>query len=58
MINELQEHDVMFCFRAILAKLVTDGWEVMFYILPVNCSSTAVESGKIYLENQEVLHIY
>jgi RNA polymerase subunit RPABC4/transcription elongation factor Spt4 len=52
MINELQEHDVMFCFRAVLAKLVTDGWEGMFYILPVNSSNIAVESGKIYRENQ------
>ena len=44
MINELQKkkHGVMFCFRAVLAKLVTDGWEGMSHILPVNSSNTAV----------------
>jgi len=46
MMNELQERDVIFCFRAVLAKRVTDGWEGMFYILPVNGSNTAVESVK------------
>jgi hypothetical protein len=51
MIKEIQEHDVMFCFGAVLAKRVIDGGGgevVMFYISPVNSSNTAVESGKIY----------
>jgi hypothetical protein len=41
--NELLEHDAMFCFRVVLAKCVTDGWEGTFYILPVNSSNALVE---------------